>query len=387
MKIYSIIKRFFLTVTLLIGSVLLSLIIAEGILRIVLNPGDYLTPKIISDDVLGIAIEPNSAGHDSWGFRNKLVPASADIVTIGDSQTYGNNASANDSWPKRLGQLYGRSVYNLASGGYGPPQYSYLLETKALKLKPDLIIAGFYFGNDLINTYISVYDKDYWISFRNQKISLKSESHAVNKIDIADKQQVFTRQFRIWLREHCVIYRLLSYQIANKIRYLEMKSGWRESSGTTIFKDNSLGIRTEFTPKMRLNVLELNDYRVKEGLRITLELFYRMNEICSEKGIDFLILMIPTKESVFGDYIENNSDLANFETIDSLLMNERKVNEIMKDYFQKHDLKYFDVLTPLKKILREKKIYLSNTDGHPNRVGYGVIAESICKYLQTVEEN
>ncbi len=50
------------------------------------------------------------------------------------------------SWPYVLGKLTGRSVYNMGMGGYGPNQYFYLSNTKALALKPRVIIWGLYMG-------------------------------------------------------------------------------------------------------------------------------------------------------------------------------------------------------------------------------------------------
>ena len=40
--------------------------------------------------------------HDILGFRNYSVPRVADVVTIGDSQTYGNNAFLSGNWPSNL---------------------------------------------------------------------------------------------------------------------------------------------------------------------------------------------------------------------------------------------------------------------------------------------
>src|SRR5262245_46686266 len=94
-------------VTLSLGG---SLILCELASRLLLNPADYLSVKTVYDDVLGIRVAAGTAGFDSWGYRNKSVPTSADIVAIGDSHTYGNNAPMADSWPYVLARLTGRSV-------------------------------------------------------------------------------------------------------------------------------------------------------------------------------------------------------------------------------------------------------------------------------------
>lgn len=161
----------------------------------------------------------------------------------------------------------------------------------------------------------------------------------------------------------------------------------KENGKVTFIKQPEFGVNTIINPYIQSDLLNLDDYRIKEGLRITLELFNQMNTVCSEKGIDFLVLMIPTKESIYAEYIENNRNLANSESIDLLLMNERKANGIMKTFFQEHNLDYLDVLTPLSKSSREKQIFFSNDDTHPNRLGYEVIAEAINDYLLKVRRN
>lgn len=386
-EIGSKVKNFLLTGTVFILATFLSIIIAEGLLRIVLSPGDYLAPERMYDEILGMVIVPESAGHDSWGFRNKFIPEAADIVTIGDSHTYGFNVSANDSWPKKLEQLCSDRVYSLALGGYGPAQYHYLMENKALKLNPQLIIVGFYFGNDLADAYKSIYNKTYWKHMRNPDISIRLESSLDKKSTGGRESRKFVEPLRVWLGGHSVFFRLLSFHLFDKIRLLETKIMLKENGKVTFIKQPEFGVNTIINPYIQSDLLNLDDYRIKEGLRITLELFNQMNTVCSEKGIDFLVLMIPTKESIYAEYIENNRNLANSESIDLLLMNERKANGIMKTFFQEHNLDYLDVLTPLSKSSREKQIFFSNDDTHPNRLGYEVIAEAINDYLLKVRRN
>src|SRR5690242_9049481 len=111
------IKSGFENLLLITSSIIISLLALEATTRAVLNPVNYLEPYLVKDDILGHKILPNSGGHDSWGFRNKSVPISAKIVTIGDSQTYGISATASNSWPAQLQLLMHEGVYNLSLGG------------------------------------------------------------------------------------------------------------------------------------------------------------------------------------------------------------------------------------------------------------------------------
>src|SRR6267143_427695 len=136
-------------------SLLVSLAAVEAGLRLLEKRrlGDHaIEQKLVPDPELGNRLAPNIVGLDSNGFRNDVVPTRADIVAIGDSQTWGVNADRQDAWPQQLAKLSGRSVYNMSLGGYGPVQY-WVLTDRAQKFSPRIIIVGLYFGNDFYDTY------------------------------------------------------------------------------------------------------------------------------------------------------------------------------------------------------------------------------------------
>lgn len=360
----------FLTNTLLIIiSIFIALLIAEGAARLVYDPIDFLKPVTLRDQVLRYRIEPGSGAHDSWGFRNKSVPERADIVAIGDSQTYGISARARDSWPSQLQDISGRSVYNLSLPGYSPAEYLLLMKDKALKLNPDLVIAGFYLGNDLKGSFKAVYSVPVWEGMRNRDINYTPPDDA----PIVRKGDSFS--FGNWLSANSVLYRLLSSSfIGDSMRLRRRMSKGEE---VVMLSDKEHGIHTGFTPDRRLEGLDVNDPQVTEGLRLSLEFFNRMNVLASENGVAFLVVIIPTKESVYAGLIEGNEALPASEKIDRLISSERKVNEIVKQYFSERGIEYIDVLPALREGAYKEQIYPANFGGHTNKNGYRIIAETI----------
>jgi lysophospholipase L1-like esterase len=124
---------------------------------------------------------------------------------------------------------------------------------------------------------------------------------------------------------------------------------------------------------------------VREGMRITLELFKQMNEICRQNGIEFVIAIIPTKEMVFSKYLEHNKNIPLSDVVDSLLANERLAREKMFTFFADSNIEYVDTLAGLTKAA-ERKIYTRLArDMHPNRDGYRVIAESVFEGLKQLK--
>lgn len=373
-----------------LAAVILSLFLAEGVTRVFYDPVDYLWPRQTPDEILRFRINPGSRAHDSWGFRNKRVPGRADIVTIGDSQTYGISAPARYTWPETLQWLTGKEVYNLALGGYGPAEYSYLLEQKALRLKPALIIAGFYLGNDLADSYEAVYTVHFWELLRNPDFPVGNNAETDNRGKSEEKKSPHSGSLQTrlnymayvitdWFAGHSVLYRIVTETyLGNMIRQRRMMDRGEE---IVMFRDNEHGIDTGFTPETRLQGLDLAKPHLQEGLRLTLGFFDRMNETARKNGIRFLVVMIPTKETVFAEFIEGNDSLPDSAKIDRLIDNERRVNEIAKSYFKDHDISYIDVLEPLRRAVPHEQIYPNNYNGHCNKNGYRIIAETVNRYL------
>ncbi|MEO7863193.1 MAG: hypothetical protein ABIU05_22700 [Nitrospirales bacterium] len=61
-------------VSILVISILVGVLLCEAGSRLILNPADYLAPKMVKDNILGITIAPNTSGFDERGFGNKQVP-------------------------------------------------------------------------------------------------------------------------------------------------------------------------------------------------------------------------------------------------------------------------------------------------------------------------
>src|SRR6476620_1551944 len=109
-------RTWFYRVLLSIGGLLFSLVIAEGVLRLLERSqlGDRaIEGRLVADPVLGQKLEPFTQEHDANGFRNDSVPQHAEVVVLGDSQTWGVNVKRQDAWPQQLSRLSERSVYNM----------------------------------------------------------------------------------------------------------------------------------------------------------------------------------------------------------------------------------------------------------------------------------
>ena len=374
-------RRFLFAALTIFVATSLSLVLAEGVLRIAFDEVNFLTPELEDDPILGKRIKPNSAGHDDWGYRNRTVPSSADIVAIGDSQTYGVSAVADQSWPVWLSRILDRPVYNLALGGYGPIHYLYLLDPRALTLQPDIVLVGLYLGNDLSDAFNLVYSFDYWEFLRNTELNEQTDQ----RIEAAFNQPsgaVF--RLKKYFGQNSILYRLITEIVGNKYRYLEKR--YFAGSDELIWLETDQ-VKTAFTPRKRLNAVDLTDARVREGQRLSLEAIDRMQQICQREGIRLIVVLIPTKESVYASQLKNQTESPHYESIRSLISFESQVASTAKDFFKDHEIEVVDTLPSLRDAASHRQINPSNEDGHFISEGYRVIANRVAEYIQITNDS
>jgi hypothetical protein len=376
MKIKVVVANF----ALITASALASLVLGEIVVRMILRPSDYLSVEMVRDEVLGAVPSTNTiaGGLDKWGFRNPDVPDTVGVVAIGDSHTYGNAATMADSWPYAFARLSGRSVYNMGLGGYGPNQYLQLLVTKALKLKPKLIIVGLYIGDDFENAFLITYGLEHWAHVR-------AFSPEQVDFDIWEKpsSESWHKQARIWLSRHSVIYQLVVHgPLLGRFQgELQIRNADRLSDSATTLSLPDKRILEAFRPKAMLRVLDQGNASVREGMRITFELLTKMNEISRQNHVDFLVVVIPTKEMVFEDYFRDNRKIHLGDVVAKLLVNEHLARERTFSFLKDSRIPYVDTLPALKRSVGQELYARTATDMHPNRNGYRVIAEAVFEAL------
>lgn len=380
-------KKFLIDCSVLLASVLLTLGICETAARLILRPADYLSVEMVRDPILGAFPSTSAQGHgfDAWGFRNSAVPKSADIVAIGDSHTYGNTARMEDSWPYVLGRLTGRSVYNLGLGGYGPNQYFHLL-SKGLSLKPRIIICGLYMGDDFENAFLITYGLDHWAYLRQ----LPAERIDADRANIWEEppSPTWHKKIRLWLSRHSVVYQLVVHGpiLGGFSGKIQIRDAHRANPSATALFVPARHIEEAFLPKEILRRLDQNSESVREGMRITFSLLQQMNETCRQNQVTFMVVVIPTKEMVFSQYLEHNSAVPLDDVIDRLYINERQAREETFSFLGSSGIPYVDPLPSLMKSVGNELYVRSAGDMHPSKNGYHVIAEAIFETLKNEEK-
>lgn len=302
---------------------------------------DYASKKFLLNDpytlVRAKPLMPSMQGmgpNDMLGFRNDRIPNVADIVVIGDSQTYGNNAPYKYNFPSLL-EVYNAdrysSVYNMSTGGWGAVQYLYIA-LKARVFRPRVLIVAFYTGNDPLDSFRLVYGSDLWSALRPDKN--------------------------------------LSVDMMPKVSYPVPKSEqWSVS-----FRD---GVKTVFTPKLRLYSNQKNKV-TRAGYRIMADAAKHIVDVYQSSQTKVIFTIIPTKELVYYPKLQQeNLPLNKFYM--QLVANEKSNLDYLKSKINLlKTANYIDLVAPLQKIaLTRTQLYPADMNGHPTAFGYAVIAKTL----------
>jgi lysophospholipase L1-like esterase len=286
----------------------------------------------VADEQLTWRIKPNAWGHDKNGFRNARVPAQADIIAIGDSQTWGINARRGETWPSVLADLSGQRVYSMALGGYGPVEYGVLMREALAQFSPQIVIVAFYFGNDLYDTYQSVYLRDTFAQFRDPGIP-------------GD---------------------------------LHLAAQWRADGHY-----DGGAISTEFTSAHRLTALDLDHPEIAEGLRLAQQMLEDIHQQARAANVQLIVLLIPTKESAYASLVTDPA--AGYQR---LIEMEKRARADLIAFLDANQMGYLDSLPALEAALRDgQAVFPSDKDGHLNPRGYALIAAEVYKYFRPYQMN
>ena len=352
-------------------SLIVSVLLAEGAVRLVLDPVDYLQVEWNDDPVLGIALAPGSAGHDGWGFRNRGVPDSTDIIAIGDSMTYGVMAKSTEAWPIVAGQMAGTSVYSASLGGYGPLQYLHLLRTRAPELNPKAAVIMFYLGNDLMDSYNLAYGKEAWASYRTD---IDGFAPAESNFQPLERREHWSQPIRNWLATRSILYRLVTQSpLFNFVRERETL----QSTDTLVqvdYQDQTYIL----DPEGRSLITDTEDPRIQAALGIFKTALSDIAAEAKAQGIALHAALMPVREQVFlavaGDQLGGRTD---FQKLDADL----KILEAeVFAAFEAEGIPYTDLRPVLEAALADQPIY-TPVDGHPNAAGYAVAAEVLAPVL------
>ena len=272
----------------------------------------------------------------------------------------------------------------MAFPGYSPLHSLFLLDEGKI-LKPKLVIQSVYFGNDLAEAFLL-----------NQQGHILLGNNPDSIIQLLElKDPLLSKLKYIWKNgdtltktsERNFIQHLQLYRLGSRVLHMvkspdteNWESAQRKAASLPLYQcaSSSSEQHTIFTPLLRLSSMNTKDPRILKGYEVCLKALKEMKHRLDKEGIAFVVLYIPTKESVFSAFCP----LQNREQFCELVRTEKEIRENLKRDLEKLQIPFVSVLTPLQKALwNHFPPYNETADGHPNSEGNKVIARYLSDSL------
>jgi hypothetical protein len=309
------------------------------------SPHDYIgiVPR---PEGLAIGEDASDASVESiWAQRNLPPwPGQAEIIVVGDSFAYSQTVTLEHAWTARLDAARPASrVITLGTVGSGPEQYNRVFETYGVKLSPKLVIVSLFLANDIYDAEIfdrwqrEAPDVDY-----GRFVEVGAASDAV-----------------FWLSR----FSGKSYLAALSRDLLSSISDGRLFEGETIELES--GERIQIVPQFLFNTAEKIS-RGDPGFSLTADSLSRISERARSLDMNCLVVLFPSKEEIYGQFLERDFPLLSDSIIAEL---------------EQRDIDYFDLAPVFRENAREGRALYHEVDGHPNLLGYQLIAETIAEHL------
>ena len=311
----------------------------------------------IADPETGFMHAPEQAGEvrhrdlafswrtDEHGFRNAAAwPHRAQIVAVGDSQTFGFGVDDRDHWVARLDQALPETrVLNLAVNGSAPQQQVRVLRAFADDLEPRLVLFGLFPGNAMgaageFQAWLDAGEPEPFPVFRERPNGTPLWKQAI---------QWGTKQSRVLL---------FARSLADRLR--------SPYAGSTLEID---GGEISFAPYIYAGHAE----QARPGsprFDLVLDAVEEAQAFARANGSRFLVVLFPTKEEVYQTELTAPTP---------------EMTAPFARALKARGVPFVDLLPALRdRAAAGERIFL-DVDIHPNEQGYALIAQEVLKRLRS----
>ena len=274
----------------------------------------------------------NAHGQRGKYYRFAREPGKYRVLVLGDSFTEGVQVSEEDLFTSRLEEINPRlEVINAGVGGYGTVQEFLYLSTEGLQFKPDLVLLML-FENDLSDNCLPTIPDSALVPMQSQK---NGEIQIAGKLDPAEFLK-FTLPipFRDELNRYSYLYYFLNSRIYQRLFSNRMKQFLQA---------------------------DLRKLRSSEEYEVFYAIIQKMHNLAVSKGVNFALVLIPTREDVGLRSSPTRQSIAKF--------------------CQDNRIKCIQLLERFKKESASGSEPYLHFDMHWNKAGHKIVAEEIASYL------
>lgn len=280
---------------------------------------------------------------DGHGFRNPWPwPAQVEIVSLGDSLTFGYGVDDANAWPAILAQaLSPLRVINLGLIGASPEQYVRVYETFGHPLRPQLVVVGLYMGNDFSDA-----------KFFHRWVQAGAPGNYLLWRGFYNYGAIAG-----FLRQHSYLVQLL-------LHARTVYESWAISEPRRLVLGANAQVQLQ--PSLMTNLVR-NTAPDQPAFQLVVQALTRLQTLATAQGTQVLVVFLPTKEQVYlpllGESVGNPS-------------------APLQAVLEAEEIPYFDLLPAFRHQAETRQQLFFAADSHPNQQGYRLIAQELLAHLR-----
>lgn len=303
--------------------------------------------------------------YNDLGFRSNSSGPPFEVAVIGDSFIEFGETDFN-TMSEKLNAVSGLSTFNLGRSFYGPYQYVELLKRYGLAIKPKYALFCFFAGNDIED--IQRYRKwlggggyDFYYDFSRKSFFGRY------RVALSDTVSFLSKYVKSFLSKY--------------VQGRTIQTDWKKQ----IHPD--LGLIRLGDKKVRMRFLYWNQHASAEQLLSSEEwqalksLLIEFKRLSIENGITPVIVFIPSKIQVYGDYYTHDSGQYFLSKIEGQLAFQSNSADALNNLAQDLGILMVNLLPYFKHLAGEGKVLYYPFDTHWNPEGRQEAAEFIAVSL------
>lgn len=297
----------------------------------------------------------NKYGFRDFDYPTKKLLESRRILALGDSMMFGMGVESSESLPKILETKVNRStesahlteVLNMGVLGYGPLEYQKLYSGLGKKFKPDIVVVGFFLGNDSLDSL--------WVNLNKKYIFLKS---------LPDELVAF--RVNQWLKENSRLWILL----------LDKYYSWVETQNVDTLK---LVFNNDVKGQMLRQVqIDPSSGYMRKSWKLTDDALSKLVFEATKNNTNVVFVVFPTKEQIIPDEWKKVKEGGH--DVDERLYSNSGARREMLSLCKTNSWDCLDLQEIMRKQETPGSLFVED-DFHLSRLGNEVAADALINFL------
>jgi hypothetical protein len=272
------------------------------------------------------------------------------IVAVGDSFTFGHGVEGEEAYPRVLERLLAErgeraQVVNAGVPGRWVDEYYLELRERSLALAPDLVVLGFFVGNDIDGE-----------DARTHVWRERDEHGGPLRIDVDDVRVEEGYRVQKVKKPRWSLPVVRDSHLAQLV--IDAARSFGAEIGTPRLKEEDV-FRPTYSPE------------TEEALSRVEDLLVAIRDVCREHGADLLVVIIPMRQQVYPAERRGHEDL-----------DWDKPQRLVEDFLTRNGVAWLDLRPALVAASSGPPLYFA-IDSHWTPRGHEVAAEAIAEHVST----